>query len=100
VKIGRLCFIGGMSRITKDCAPYMLVEGNPAEVRGMNSVGMERRGIGPDAQRRIKQAHQILFRQDLSTRQAVEKIRAEVESCPEIEHLLSFIAQSERGIIK
>jgi UDP-N-acetylglucosamine acyltransferase len=100
VKIGRLCFIGGMSRISKDCPPFMLIEGNPAEVRGINSVGMERRGITADATRRVKQAHQILFRQDLSTRQAVDKIKAEIEPCPEIEQLLTFINQSERGILK
>lgn len=100
VRIGRLCFIGGMSRIAKDCPPFMLIEGNPAEVRGVNAVGMERRGIGADAQRLIKHAHQILFRQDLSTRQAVDKIKAELPAGPEIEHLLAFIAQSERGILK
>ena len=100
VRIGRLCFIGGMSRIAKDCPPFMLIEGNPAEVRGVNTVGMERRGIGSEAQRAIKQAHQILFRQDLSTRQAVDKIKAELQGGPEIEQLLAFIAQSERGILK
>jgi UDP-N-acetylglucosamine acyltransferase len=100
VRIGRMCFIGGMSRITKDCPPFMLVEGNPAEVRGINTVGMERRGITADGVRAVKQAHQILYRQDLSTRQAVEKIKAEVQPCPEVEGLLTFIAQSERGILK
>jgi UDP-N-acetylglucosamine acyltransferase len=100
VRIGRLCFVGGMSRITKDCPPFMLVEGNPPEVRGVNSVGMERRGIGPEGLRTIKQAHQILYRQELSTRQAVDKIKAELPGSPEIEQLLTFIAQSERGILK
>jgi UDP-N-acetylglucosamine acyltransferase len=100
VKIGRLCFIGGMSRITKDCPPFMLIEGNPPEAHGINSVGMERRGITAEALRHVKQAHQILYRQNLSTSQAVEKIKAEIPLSPEIEHLLSFIASSKRGIIK
>lgn len=100
VRIGRLCMVGGMSRVTKDCPPFMLVEGAPAEVKGVNSVGMKRRGIPAEAQQLIKDAHRILYREGLSTRQAVERIQAELEACPELEALLKFIAESERGILK
>jgi len=100
VRIGRLCMVGGMSRIVKDCPPFMLVEGNPAEVRGINSVGMKRRNIPPEVQETIKEAHRILYRQGLSTRQALEKIKAELKMCPELEVLLRFIEASERGITK
>ena len=100
VRIGRLCMVGGMSRVTKDCPPFMLVEGAPAEVKGVNSVGMKRRGIPAEAQQLIKDAHRILYREGLSTRQAVERIQAELETCPELEALLKFIAESERGILK
>jgi UDP-N-acetylglucosamine acyltransferase len=92
--------VGGMSRIIKDCPPFMLVEGSPAEVRGVNTVGLKRRNIGPEAQEQIKQAYRILYREGLSTRQGVERIRAEISPGPEIEYLLQFIEQSERGITK
>ena len=100
VRIGRLSMVGGYTRVIKDCAPFMLVEGAPAAVRGVNGVGMQRRGIDAQAQERIKDAHRILFRQGLSTRQAVEKIRAEIPMCPEVESLLVFIEASQRGITK
>ena len=42
VKIGKMCIVGGMSRVTQDCPPYMMVVGNPSEVRGLNSVALMR----------------------------------------------------------
>lgn len=100
VRIGELSIIGGCTRVTQDSPPFMMVEGNPAKVRGTNSVGLKRRNIDPQAQRQLKLAYRILYRQGLSVRQALEKIRTEVDVCREIEHLVSFIEKSERGIIK
>lgn len=99
-RIGRLAMVGGLSRITQDIPPFMLIEGNPATARSVNTVGMERRGVSPESVASIKRAYRLLYRDGLSTRQAVERIRAEVPACPEVAHLLSFIEASERGIIK
>jgi len=99
-RIGRLCMVGGMTRIVQDCPPFMIIEGNPSEVRGHNSIGLKRKNIAENSQRLIKEAYRILYREGLSTSQAVEKIKAELEMCPEIMHLLSFIDGSERGIIR
>jgi len=100
VRIGRMCMIGGLSKITQDCPPFMIIEGNPSEIRGPNSVGLKRRSVGEDVQKKIKEAYRLLCRKGLSTSQAVDKIKAQVDLCPEIEHLLKFIQGSERGIIK
>jgi len=100
VRIGRLSIVGGMSRIVQDVPPFMLAEGNPAAVHGPNAVGLERAGVSPEARAKIKAAYKILYRQGLSTSQALEKIGGEIEACPEIEHLAAFIRASERGIIK
>ena len=100
VRIGRMCFVGGMSRITQDCPPFMIVVGIPPEVPGINSVGLTRKGVSPDSQARLKEAHRLLYRGGLSTRQAVEKIRGDIATCPEIEYLVAFIEKSERGIVK
>ena len=99
-RIGRQCMIGGMSRISQDCPPYMIIEGNPSRVRGVNSVGMKRRGLSEEAQRAMKEAYRLLYRKDLSTRHAVDAIREAVAGCPEVDHLVAFIVDSERGIIK
>ena len=99
-RIGTLAMIGGLSRITQDVPPYMLVEGNPAAVRAINQIGLERHNVDEPARGRIKAAFKLLYAAQLSTRQAMERIRGEIEICPRIEHLLAFIAASERGIIK
>lgn len=100
VRIGRLAMLGAMSKITQDVPPFMMADGNPASVRGINAVGLERRNVDPEARKALKHAHRVLYRDGLSTRQALEKIRAEVTMCPEVRHLIGFVEASERGIIK
>lgn len=99
-RIGSLCFIGGMTKITQDCPPFMMVDGNPAEVKGINSVGLKRNNVSESAQKSLKEAYKILYRQKLSTRQALDRIRAEVAVCNELERFIAFIESSERGIVK
>ena len=100
VRIGRLCMVGAMTRVSKDCPSFMIVAGSPAEVHGVNVVGMERRSLDKEARAAVKKAHRILYREGLSTRQALEKIRSETDSCAEVDQLLEFIEGSERGIVK
>jgi UDP-N-acetylglucosamine acyltransferase len=78
----------------------MTIDGNPARVRGPNSLGLRRANVAPDARGTLKQAYRILYREQLAVPAAVEKIRRELPSCPEVEHLLAFIEKSERGIIR
>lgn len=99
-KIGRMCMIGGCSAIRQDCPPFVLVAGNPPVVGGLNTVALERRGVTPEARQMLKRAYRILYREGLSTRQALEKIRAEVQQCPEVRHFVEFVESSQRGIIK
>ncbi len=60
--IGTCAFVGGLARITKDVPPYMIVEGNPAEVRGHNHLAMQRRGYCAEHIDAIKDAYKRLFR--------------------------------------
>jgi UDP-N-acetylglucosamine acyltransferase len=92
--------VGGLSRITQDCPPFMLVVGSPAEVKGLNAVGLQRHGVSADAQKHLKHAYQLLCRESLSTRQALERIQKEIPACDEVAALISFIQKSERGIVK
>lgn len=99
-RIGRFAMVGGMSKITQDVPPYFLVEGNPAEARGVNTVKLQRLGVSAEIQSMLKKAFKMLCRDGLSTRQAVEKMRAELTSCAELDFLIGFIESSERGIVK
>lgn len=100
VRVGRLCIIGGCAKVTKDCPPFMLVDGNPAEVHGINSVGLTRRKLSPEEQGRLKAAHRILYREDLAVHAAVARIRAELGTEGEVGRLVAFIETSERGILR
>ncbi len=100
LRIGRMSFIGACSKPVKDVPPYMLADGNPARIRGLNTVGLQRRNVPEESRRNLKEAYRILFRNELSTQQALEKIRATLSQSPEIRHLLSFVSESERGVLK
>jgi UDP-N-acetylglucosamine acyltransferase len=99
-RVGKFSMTGGCSRIPQDVAPFMIVEGNPAETRTINKIGMERNGISDEAQAALRQAYKILFREELSTPNAILKIEKELPSLPEVQHLVQFIRGSERGITK
>jgi len=98
--IGKLAFVGGMTRLVKDAPPYMIVEGNPARCHGPNMVGLQRHGFDQEARARIKSIYRIMFRSDLNTTQALEAIEAEIEDCIERNYFLEFVRKSKRGITK
>jgi len=100
VKIGTMCMVGGMSRVTQDCPPYTMVVGNPLEVKGLNSVALRRSNMEPETRSALKHAFRILFRDGLSTPDALCQIEAELAKLPEIEVLVQFVKSSERGICK
>ena len=100
VHIGGHSFIGGMSAIKKDVPPYILAMGDPLTYGGLNSVGLSRRGFTPEVLSLLKKAYKVLYRQNLTIDQAVEKIEQEFEMVPELSRLLDFLKGSERGIIR
>jgi len=99
-RIGRYAMIGGCSKIVQDVPSYMIADGNPAQVRGINKTGLERHGFSPESMRALKEAYRILYRRQNNVAQAIEQMRTEIEETAEIEHLVSFVTHSSRGIIK
>jgi UDP-N-acetylglucosamine acyltransferase len=99
-RIGRLGMTGGCSKIVQDVPPFMIADGNPARVRGINKVGLERHSHGPESLRALKEAYRLLYRSNLNVAQAIEQMREELPDSPEIEHVITFVSASARGIIK
>ena len=95
-----MSILGGFPKAGKDIPPYMMADGDPLKVFGPNKVGLERHGISADAQKALKDAYKIVFRTDLTTAKALERIEAELPQVPEIVHFVQFIRASERGIAK
>lgn len=80
VTIGTCSFVGAMARISQDVPPFMMVVGNPAEVRAVNSIAMNRLGFQPEDIEAVKDAYRRLFR-DNDTAMA-EKLCALREAYP------------------
>jgi len=100
-RIGRHAFIGGYSVVTQDVLPYSTsVSEREIHVFGANRTGLERRGFAGERLEALQKAFRLLSRAGLNTSQAVERIRAEIDSTPELDELLAFIAASERGFVK
>ena len=99
-RIGRMSMIGGCSKVVQDVAPFMIVDGNPAETRAVNKVGLERQGASDALQAAMRQACKILFREGLAMSNAVARIESDLPSLPEIQHLVRFVRGSTRGVTK
>lgn len=99
-RIGRFALTGGCSKIVQDVPPFMIADGNPALVRGVNLVALERHGFAPETVRRIKEAYRHLYRSKLNAHQAAHLIMENLGGSAEVEQLLAFIATSQRGIIR
>lgn len=99
-RVGRHALTGGCSKIVQDVPPYMIADGNPAKVRSFNKVGLERHGFSEEAMRCVKEAYRLIYRSKLNLQQAIEQIRSDLPSLPEITQLVDFVSNSPRGIIK
>ena len=95
--VGMYAYIGGLSRITRDAPPFTVVEGHPMRVRGVNVVGLKRAGLDDETIQAIKSAFKLLFKSDEPMAEAIETVRAEFGSVPEIVYLLDFIERSNAG---
>jgi UDP-N-acetylglucosamine acyltransferase len=99
-RIGYEAFVGGYSVVVKDAMPFAVIQGNHAKCYGLNRVGMRRRGYPKDVIEKLHHAFHMLLSSKLNTTQAVEKIRAEIADCKEVDLLVEFIEASKRGVVK
>lgn len=98
--IGANAFTAFGSVIAKDVPPFMMVSGHPAHVHGLNSEGMKRRGLDSDSLRALKQAYRILYRSGLSLEEAVTRLGTEQGGDAQVQHLIDFLQQQTRGIVR
>lgn len=98
VRIGEHAFVGGASRVAKDVAPFVRAAGNPLEMAGLNSVGLQRRGFSEATRRALKRVYRTFFTSGLNVTQAIERARGEAELIPEVERFIRFFEESERGV--
>lgn len=100
VKIGRNAMVGGMAKVVQDVPPFVIADGHPAHVIGLNSVGLSRAGMSEDVRRDLKKAFRIIYRNGLSLSQAIAEMEMNLNASPEIEHMLRFLRNADRGIMR
>ncbi len=98
VRVGAHAMIGGLSGVSQDIPPFMSAVGTRAEIFALNNIGLKRRNFSSDSLKVLQKAFRILFRSHLSAKHALERLKTELEMCPELERLITFIESSERGI--
>jgi UDP-N-acetylglucosamine acyltransferase len=104
VKVGAHAMVGFASAVSQDVPPFMLVDGNPLAVRGINTVGLRRRDFGNERIAAIKQMHRLLYREGRTlddARSAIAQLRDEQPASGiDIDLMLGFLASAERGIVR
>jgi len=98
-RIGDYSIIGGLSKIVKDVPPYMMVDGNPALVVGINVVGLRRNQFSEEQRRKIKNAYKILYKKGLTYSNALNELKQTYADDPDIQRLINFVESSQRGIL-
>jgi UDP-N-acetylglucosamine acyltransferase len=100
-RIGKHAYVGGGTTITQDVLPYSLTSARrETHAYGLNKIGLERRGFSLEQLKHLQHAYRLLLASKLNTTQALEKLRQQASPSCEVEYLISFIAASERGVLK
>ncbi|HEX6045949.1 MAG TPA: acyl-ACP--UDP-N-acetylglucosamine O-acyltransferase [Pyrinomonadaceae bacterium] len=96
VRFGRHAMVGGKSKIVQDVLPFFITDGNPARLRGVNSVGLRRAGFSEGARRALKDAYRVLFRSGIALEEALNQLGHDEN----VSHLIEFIRGSKRGVTR
>jgi UDP-N-acetylglucosamine acyltransferase len=98
-RIGAYAMVSAYAKVVQDVAPFFIADGQPAVIRSLNKVGLERKGFSVEQLDRVKQIYRILFRDGLNRTQALEKLQQHPHAdSDEIQRVLVFAAKSERGL--
>jgi UDP-N-acetylglucosamine acyltransferase len=96
--IGAYAFVGGCSRVNQDIPPYVKAVGNPIELYGLNTIGLQRADFPPETITALKRIYRLIFNSELNLSQAIDRARTELPPLPEVERFLEFVSSSQRGV--
>ena len=99
-KIGQHAFCGMGSAISKDIPPYLMVNGSPAHAHGLNTEGIKRKGFSKEAIKALREAYKIIYRSNHTVEVAKVELKSLASDFPEVQNILTFLEQSERGILR
>lgn len=100
VKIGEHVMISGGSLVRKDVPHFTKAAREPLSYEGVNSIGLRRRGYSSEKIAEIQEIYRILYLRGLNNAKAISKIETEMPATKERDEIISFIKDSDRGIMK
>jgi UDP-N-acetylglucosamine acyltransferase len=95
--IGRLAYVGGLTRIVQDVPPYMIVEGHPSRVRGINAVGMRRAGIAEEVLQAMGKAYRRIYRRGRPRAEVLDEMDNEDGWPEEVRYLCASLRATGSG---
>ncbi len=98
-RLGYFSFLGGCAKVVQDIPPYMIGDGNPAEVKSINKVGMQRNNFTEDDINNARKIFKILYREGYNRTQALEKLNeSDLANFKVAKQVIDFINRSDRGL--
>ena len=101
-RVGAHSMIGGFTKVVQDIPPFTIADGNPATIRAINQVGLQRRGFSADDIACLRRAYKrLFFKKERNLKEAIEETKQ--ADCAESEHvqkLIEFLEKSERGVTR
>ena len=98
--VGKHVMVQGGSRLAKDIPPYVMVGRDPITYSGVNIVGLRRRGFTNEQISTIQEIYRSLYQSGMNNTNAIKHINATIADCPEKQEVISFVANSQRGIVR
>lgn len=95
--IGQMSFVSAMSRVLHDVPPYVIVDGQPAKPRAINSVGLKRHDFPTEDIRLLTDAYKLLYLRRAGTAVAKETLFASGPIRPVLVHLFDFLERANSG---
>jgi len=102
-RIGAHSYIGGLSGISKDVPPFIIVSGIRKQIRisGINKIGLRRHGFDKETLKKLDKAYKIIFMSpDLLLKDALEQAAGEIYDCEPVKQLIDFFHNSKQGVIR
>ena len=99
-RIGGYTMVQGGSRTSKDIPPFIIGGKEPIAYAGLNIAGLRRRGFSAELVENIRNAYKLIYSSNLTVNEAVARIKEEIPMSKEIEYIIDFVSNSERGIIR
>jgi len=99
-RIGRHAFSAMGAVILKDVPPFVTVAGNSASPRGLNTVGLRRRGFPTPVMQALKSAYKVVYKRGLTLESAVGQLSGPAAESAEVNRFRDFVRSSGRGIVR